>query len=101
LRHVRLEAERRQEARAAFLPTKWRKLIFAKGAADRRLYEIAVLATLRDRLRGSDIWVRAAGSTVPLKIIFCLPKRDGTSASARRLMLIGSWKAAPRRCTSA
>ena len=30
------------------------------GEADRRLYETAVLATLRDRLRGSDIWV--AGS---------------------------------------
>jgi hypothetical protein len=35
-------------------------LIFASGAADRRLYETAVLATLRDRLRGSNIWV--AGS---------------------------------------
>jgi TnpA family transposase len=35
-------------------------LIFANGAADRRLYETAVLATLRDRLRGSNIWV--AGS---------------------------------------
>lgn len=45
---------------ASFLPSKWRKLIFANGAADRRLYETAVLATLRDRLRGSDIWV--AGS---------------------------------------
>ena len=45
---------------ASFLPPKWRKLIFANGAADRRLYETAVLATLRDRLRGSDIWV--AGS---------------------------------------
>src|SRR5208282_2548084 len=45
---------------ASFLPTKWRKLIFANGAADRRLYEVAVLATLRERLRGSDIWV--AGS---------------------------------------
>jgi len=45
---------------ASFLPAKWRKLIFANGAADRRLYEIAVLAALRDRLRGSDIWV--AGS---------------------------------------
>jgi hypothetical protein len=45
---------------AAFLPAKWRKLIFANGAADRRLYEVAVLATLRERLRGSDIWV--AGS---------------------------------------
>jgi len=45
---------------ASILPPKWRRLIFAHGAADRRLYEVAVLATLRDRLRGSDIWV--AGS---------------------------------------
>jgi TnpA family transposase len=45
---------------ASFLPPKWRKLVFANGAADRRLYETAVLATLRERLRGSDIWV--AGS---------------------------------------
>jgi hypothetical protein len=45
---------------ASFLPAKWRELIFANGTADRRLYEIAVLATLRERLRGSDIWV--AGS---------------------------------------
>ena len=45
---------------AAFLPPKWRKLIFASGTTDRRLYETAVLAALRDRLRGSDIWV--AGS---------------------------------------
>jgi hypothetical protein len=35
-------------------------LIFASSAADRRLYETAVLATLRDRLKGSNIWV--AGS---------------------------------------
>ena len=45
---------------ASFLPAKWRRLIFANGTADRRLYETAVLATLRDRLKGSDIWV--AGS---------------------------------------
>jgi TnpA family transposase len=38
----------------------WRKLIFAGGPAERRLYETAVLAALRDRLRGADIWV--AGS---------------------------------------
>ena len=42
---------------ASFLPPRWRKLIFASGAADRRLYETAVLATLRDRLKGSNIWV--------------------------------------------
>lgn len=45
---------------AAFLSPKWRKLIFAGGPAERRLYETAVLAALRDRLRGADIWV--AGS---------------------------------------
>jgi hypothetical protein len=45
---------------ASFLPSKWRKLIFANGVPNRRLYEVAVLATLRERLRGSDIWV--AGS---------------------------------------
>ena len=45
---------------ASFLPPQWRKLIFANGAADRRLYETAVLTTLRERLRGSNVWV--AGS---------------------------------------
>jgi TnpA family transposase len=42
---------------SSFLPPQWRRLIFANGAADRRLYETAVLATLRERLRGSNIWV--------------------------------------------
>ncbi len=45
---------------ASFLPSKWRKLTFANGVPNRRLYEVAVLATLRERLRGSEIWV--AGS---------------------------------------
>ncbi len=45
---------------SSFLSPQWRKLIFASGDPERRLYETAVLATLRDRLRGSDIWV--AGS---------------------------------------
>ena len=34
-----------------------RKLIFEKGKPDRRLYEIATLAHLRERLRSGDIWV--------------------------------------------
>ena len=45
---------------SSFPPPQWRKLIFANNVADRRLYETAVLATLRERLRGSNIWV--AGS---------------------------------------
>ena len=35
-------------------------MIFAGSVPDRRLYETAVLATLRERLRGADVWV--AGS---------------------------------------
>jgi hypothetical protein len=42
------------------LSPKWRKLIYANGKADRRLYETAVLATLRERLKGSGIWVAAS-----------------------------------------
>lgn len=35
----------------------WRHLIGKEGAPDRRLYETAVLATLRNKLRSGDIWV--------------------------------------------
>ena len=35
----------------------WRRLVAADGTPDRRLYETAVLATLRDRLRSGDVWV--------------------------------------------
>lgn len=45
---------------SSFLPPKWRRMIFPGPVPDRRLYETAVLATLRERLRGSSIWV--AGS---------------------------------------
>jgi hypothetical protein len=45
---------------SVFLPPKWRRMIFAGPVPDRRLYEVAVLATLRERLRGSGVWV--AGS---------------------------------------
>jgi len=43
-----------------------RKQIFAAGAADRRLYEIATLAALRDRLRSGDIWVEGSRAYRPL-----------------------------------
>jgi TnpA family transposase len=40
----------------------WRRLVTAGGTPDRRLYETAVLATLRDRLRSGDVWVeRSSG----------------------------------------
>lgn len=40
----------------------WRRLVAAGETPDRRLYETAVLATLRDRLRLGDVWVeRSSG----------------------------------------
>src|SRR5262249_29637589 len=35
----------------------WRKLVLEHGRPTRRLYETAVLATLRDKLRSGDVWV--------------------------------------------
>jgi hypothetical protein len=40
----------------------WRRLVVTDGVPNRRLYETAVLATLRDKLRSGDIWVeRSSG----------------------------------------
>ena len=41
----------------AFLRPAWRKLVGTGAALDRRAYEVAVMMTLRDRLRSGDIWV--------------------------------------------
>lgn len=43
-----------------------RRLIFGQGRPDRRLYEIATLAALRDRLRSADIWVDGSRSFRPI-----------------------------------
>jgi len=43
-----------------------RKLIFEKGKPDRRLYEIATLALLRDRLRSRDVWVEGSRAYRPI-----------------------------------
>ncbi|MGF7009488.1 hypothetical protein J2X50_005010, partial [Aminobacter sp. BE322] len=43
-----------------------RRLIFEQGTPDRRLYEIATLAALRDRLRSADIWVDGSRSFRPI-----------------------------------
>ena len=45
---------------SAFLPPKWRRMIFAGAVPDRRLYETAVLAVLRERLRGAGVWVASS-----------------------------------------
>jgi hypothetical protein len=43
-----------------------RELIFEGGKPDRRLYEIATLAHLRDRLHSRDVWVEGSHSFRPV-----------------------------------
>jgi len=50
----------------AHLGTAERKLIFGQAKPDRRLYEIATLAVLRDRLRSADIWVEGSRAFRPI-----------------------------------
>jgi TnpA family transposase len=40
----------------------WKKLVLQDGNPNRRLYETAVLATLRDKLRSGDVWVERSSS---------------------------------------
>ena len=53
----------------------WRSLIHNDGRPDRRLYETAVLAHLRNKLRSGDIWVERSSVTGALTVIFCHPAR--------------------------
>lgn len=43
-----------------------RKLIFGQEKPNRRLYEIATLAVLRDRLRSADVWAEGSRSFRPI-----------------------------------
>ncbi len=40
----------------------WRRLVTEAGQPHRRLYETAILATLRDKLRSGDIWVERSSN---------------------------------------
>ncbi len=51
----------------AHLIQKVRKLIAANGKRDRRLWEIATLAVLRERLRSGDVWVEGGRAFRPLE----------------------------------
>jgi TnpA family transposase len=45
------------DAPLPFATKQWKALVKRGGKIDRRLYETAVAATLRDRLRSGDVWV--------------------------------------------
>jgi TnpA family transposase len=49
------------------LTQKVRKLIAANGKLDRRLWEIATLAVLRERLRSGNVWVEGGRAFRPLE----------------------------------
>ena len=40
----------------------WRRLVLEAGQPNRRLYEMAILATLRDKLRSGDVWVERSSN---------------------------------------
>ena len=40
----------------------WKRLISEQGQPNRRLYETAVFATLRDRLRSGDVWIERSSN---------------------------------------
>jgi hypothetical protein len=45
------------DAPMPFKSKQWKQLVLEDGKPDRRRYETAVLATLRDRLRSGDVWI--------------------------------------------
>ncbi|SDG57985.1 Tn3 family transposase [Thalassobaculum litoreum] len=46
-----------ETAPMSFSQKKWKALVVQGGKVDRRRYEVAICATLRDRLRSGDIWI--------------------------------------------
>lgn len=43
-----------------FAAKHWHSLIYKNGGPNRRIYETAVVSTLRDRLRAGDVWVKGS-----------------------------------------
>jgi TnpA family transposase len=67
----------------------WRKLIAESGKPNRRLYETAVLATLRNRLRSGDVWVERSSNyrrfdsyLLPVSAVAPIAKNLGLPATA-------------------
>ena len=60
----------------------WRRLVMQGSVPNRRLYETAVLATLRDKLRSGDIWVEHSSSYRRFDS-YLLPSSDIPAAAAK------------------
>ena len=64
-----------------FKSKQWKELVLENGKPDRRLYETAVLATLRDRLRSGDVWIERTRNYQRFDE-YLLPPADVTTAAA-------------------
>ena len=60
----------------------WRRLVTEEGKPGRRLYETAVFATLRDKLRSGDIWVEQSGNYRRFDS-YLLPQADVAGVATR------------------
>jgi len=70
------------------LTQKVRKLIAADGKRDRRLWEIATLAVLRERLRSGDVWVEGGRAFCPLETQL-MPNPDFAARKAAADLRLG------------
>ena len=69
------------DAPMPFRSKQWKELVLEDGKPDRRLYETAVLATLRDRLRSGDVWIERTRNYQRFDE-YLLPPADVTPAAA-------------------
>ena len=69
------------DAPMPFKSNNWKQLVIENGKPDRRRYETAVLATLRDRLRSGDIWVERTRNYQRFDE-YLLPSADVAKAAA-------------------
>ncbi|EDP62690.1 transposase Tn3 [alpha proteobacterium BAL199] len=69
------------DAPMPFRGRRWRQLVREGGTIDRRLYETAVLATLRDGLRAGDVWVDGTRNYRRFDA-YLLPKQQAAAAAA-------------------
>lgn len=60
----------------------WRRLVMQDGQPNRRLYEMAVFATLRDKLRSGDIWVERSSNYRRFDS-YLLPEAAAAAAAAQ------------------
>jgi len=70
------------DAPLPFQNKQWKRLVRDEdGRINRRLYEIAVLSTLRDRLRAGDVWIEGTRNYRRFDA-YLLPKREAIEIAA-------------------